>query len=99
MQKFLFVFLAFVAVFVALVPSVEGAALGRQTNAERLARGMKPLPPVKRSKTEGASELGLRVLAVIREAHIRLCKQVRSVVRSRPSSVRPMAAARPRDDD
>jgi hypothetical protein len=59
MQKFLFVFLAFVAVFVALVPSVEGAALGRQTNAERLARGMKPLPPVKRSKTEGTSEIWL----------------------------------------
>ena len=58
MQKFLFVFLVFVAVFLALVPSVEGAALGkRETNAERFARGMSPLPPVKRSRTEGTSNL------------------------------------------
>jgi hypothetical protein len=58
MQKFLFVFLVFATVLLALAPSVEGSAIGeRQTNAERFARGMNPLPPVKRSRTEGTSEL------------------------------------------
>jgi len=47
--------LVFVAVLLALAPSVEGSEVAeRQTNAARFAQGMSPLPPVKRSRTEAA---------------------------------------------
>lgn len=58
MQKFAFVLLTAVAALLVFVPLIEGAAVGRRmTNAERFARGMTPLPPVKRTKTFGASEI------------------------------------------
>jgi len=55
MQKFVLFFLLALATLLVLVPSVEGAAIGkRDTNAERFARGMSPLPPVRRSGTQAA---------------------------------------------
>jgi hypothetical protein len=58
MQKFVLFFLVAFVTLLALVPSVEGAAVEKRiTNGERFARGMTPLPPAKRSGTEGTSEL------------------------------------------
>ena len=52
MQKFAFILLAVLATLMMLAPRVEGAAIEkRETNGERLARGMTPLPPVKRTET------------------------------------------------
>jgi len=53
MQKFAFILLAVLATLLMLAPRVEGAAIDirRETNAERFARGMTPLPPVKRTET------------------------------------------------
>ena len=52
MQKFAFIFLAVLAVLMMLAPRVEGAAIERrETNAERFARGMTPLPPVRRTSS------------------------------------------------
>jgi len=57
MQKYAFVFLAVVAALLAFVPLVEGVAVGKRvTNAQRFARGMTPLPPAKRTKTQGARD-------------------------------------------
>jgi hypothetical protein len=51
MQKFAFILLAVLATLMMLAPRAEGAAIAekRETNAERFARGMNPLPPTKRS--------------------------------------------------
>jgi hypothetical protein len=58
MQKYAFVFLAAVAALLAFVPLVESVAVGKRvTNAQRFARGMTPLPPAKRTKTQGASQI------------------------------------------
>jgi hypothetical protein len=53
MQKFAFILLAVLAMLMMLAPRVEGVAIEkrRETNAERLARGMTPLPPVIRTNT------------------------------------------------
>jgi len=46
MQKFVFLFIAAFAALLGLVSPVQGlAAVRRETNAERFARGMPPLPP------------------------------------------------------
>jgi hypothetical protein len=59
MQKFVLFFLVAFVTLLAFVPSVQGAAVEKRvTNGERFARGMTPLPPAKRSGTEGTSELG-----------------------------------------
>jgi len=58
MQKFAFILLAVLAMLMMLAPRVEGAAIEkrRETNAERFARGMTPLPPVRRTETSSTSE-------------------------------------------
>lgn len=56
MQKFTLVFLA--VAFLGFLAPVESQALeNRETNADRFARGMPPLPPSKRSVTESTSKL------------------------------------------
>lgn len=61
MQKFTLVFLAVAFLgFLAPVESQEAQALeNRETNADRFARGMPPLPPSKRSLTDSTSNLFL----------------------------------------
>ncbi|KAH8989450.1 hypothetical protein EDB92DRAFT_1947404 [Lactarius akahatsu] len=55
MQRFVFLFLAASVVLLATVVPVEAAFLGkRETNSQRFARGLPPLPPVRRSPTESA---------------------------------------------
>ncbi|KAH9043985.1 hypothetical protein EDB84DRAFT_1471209 [Lactarius hengduanensis] len=55
MQRFVFLLLAASVVLLATVVPVEAALLGkRETNAHRFARGLPPLPPVRRSPTESA---------------------------------------------
>ncbi|KAH9169448.1 hypothetical protein EDB89DRAFT_1472168 [Lactarius sanguifluus] len=55
MQRFVFLLLAASAVLLATVVPVEAAFLGHhETNAQRFARGLPPLPPVRRSPTESA---------------------------------------------
>ncbi|KAI9440890.1 hypothetical protein H4582DRAFT_1503589 [Lactarius indigo] len=55
MQRFVFLLLAASVALLATVVPVEAAILGkRETNAQRFARGLPPLPPVKRSPTETA---------------------------------------------
>ena len=58
MQKFAFILLAVLAMLMMLAPRVEGAVIDRrrETNAERFARGMTPLPPLKRTPTSSTSE-------------------------------------------
>jgi len=58
MQKFAFILLAVLAMLMMLTPRVEGAAISqrRETNAERFARGMNPLPPARRTETSSTSE-------------------------------------------
>ena len=57
MQKFAFIFLAVLATLMVLAPCVEAAAIERgETNAERFARGLTPLPPVKRTRPSRKSE-------------------------------------------
>lgn len=54
MQRFAFLLLvASVALLGAIIP-VQGAFKKRETNAQRFARGLNPLPPVRRSPTESA---------------------------------------------
>lgn len=50
MQKFALLFLAASTSFLGFLAPVEGQAVAkRETNGERFARGMGPLPPTKRS--------------------------------------------------
>ena len=58
MQKFAFILLAVLAVLMILAPRVEGAIIKRrrETNAERFARGLTPLHPVKRTPASSTSE-------------------------------------------
>lgn len=56
MQKFGLLFLAVSTALLGLVVPVQGVALqDRETNAERFARGMPPLPPRAPSQREGMS--------------------------------------------
>ncbi|KAH9055750.1 hypothetical protein EDB87DRAFT_1687836 [Lactarius vividus] len=55
MQRFVFLLLAASVALLATVVPVEAALLGkRETNAQRFARGLPPLPPARRSPTETA---------------------------------------------
>ena len=52
MQKFALILFALSAALFGLAAPLEGAALmERETNAQRFARGMPPMAPVKRSET------------------------------------------------
>jgi hypothetical protein len=56
MQKFALVFLAASTALLGLVAPVEGVALvDRETNADRFARGLPPLPPRAPNQREGVS--------------------------------------------
>ena len=58
MQKFALIVLAASAALLGFVTPVESQALeNRETNADRFARGMPPLPPAKRTETESMSIL------------------------------------------
>ncbi|KAI9440893.1 hypothetical protein H4582DRAFT_1939900 [Lactarius indigo] len=55
MQRFAFLLLAASVALLAIVIPAEAALLGkRETNAQRFARGLPPLPPARRSPTETA---------------------------------------------
>ncbi len=55
MQRFAFLLLAASVALLRTVVPVEAALLmKRETNAQRFARGLPPLPPVRRSLTESA---------------------------------------------
>ena len=57
MQKFALILLAVLATLMMLAPRVEGAAIAerRETNADRFARGMNPLPPARRAERTSES--------------------------------------------
>ncbi len=60
MQRLAFLLLAASVALLGTVVPVEAALLGnRDTNGQRFARGLPPLPPVKRSPTESAWRLTL----------------------------------------
>ena len=84
MQKFVFFFLVALVSLLALVPSVEGAAIERRiTNAERFAQGMTPLPPARRSNTQGTSELA----CIFRKNSVSSCEVIQPAARrSKPSN-------------
>ncbi|KAH9986676.1 hypothetical protein BJV74DRAFT_885900 [Russula compacta] len=53
MQKFAFILFALSAALLGLAAPVQDAAImERETNAQRFARGMPPMAPVRRSETE-----------------------------------------------
>ncbi len=57
MQKFGLLFLAVSTALLGLVVPVEGVALvDRETNADRFARGLPPLPPRAPNQREGMSQ-------------------------------------------
>jgi hypothetical protein len=57
MQKFALICLAASTALLGLVAPVEGVALvDRETNADRFARGLPPLPPRAPTQREGVSQ-------------------------------------------
>lgn len=56
MQKFGLIVLAASAALLGFLAPVESQAIeNRETNADRFARGLPPLPPARRSETESTS--------------------------------------------
>lgn len=76
MQKFALLFLAASISFSGLLAPVQGQEIvNRETNGERLARGLNPLPPTKRDN-HGTSNLLFFSTAFLTK---RPCEQIRGL--------------------